>query len=87
MCVIVQLCCSESPGVKGDQMNFIFFINNGKNCSESIVQSISFHNELSIRNPMSENRSGDECFLEEVESIMTGRVKLPENALLGEVYQ
>ena len=68
-------------------MNLIFFINNGKNCSESIVQSISFHNELSIRNSMSENRSGDEYFLEEVESIMTGRVKLPENALLGEVYQ
>jgi len=36
---------------------------------------------------MSENRSGDECFLEEVESIITGRVKLPENVLLGEVYQ
>jgi len=37
MCVIIQLHCSESVGVKGNQMNFIFFINNGKNCGESIV--------------------------------------------------
>ena len=37
MCVIVQLHCSESVRVKGNWMNFIIFINNGKNCSESIV--------------------------------------------------
>jgi len=37
MCVIVQLCCSESAKVKDNWMNFIIFINNGKNCSKSIV--------------------------------------------------
>ena len=37
MCVIVQLCCSESTRVKGNWMNFILFINNGEDCSESIV--------------------------------------------------
>ena len=68
-------------------MNFIIFVNNGKGCSESVVQSISFHNELSIGNPMSENRGGGECFLERVESITTGGVKLPRNILLGEAYQ
>jgi len=35
--VIVQLHCGKSTGVKGDWMDFIFFIYNGKNCSESIV--------------------------------------------------
>jgi len=35
--IIVQLCYIESTGVKGHQMNFIFFINNRKDCSESIV--------------------------------------------------
>jgi len=35
---------------------------------------------------MSENRSGGECLLERVESIMTRGVKLPENALLGQAY-
>jgi len=38
ICVIVQLCCSKSVRVKGNWVNFIIFINNGKDCSESIVQ-------------------------------------------------
>jgi len=68
-------------------MNFIIFINNGEDCSESIVQGISFHNELSIRNSMSEDRCGGKCFLERVESILTGGVELPRSVLLGEVCQ
>jgi len=68
-------------------MNFIIFVNNGEDCSESIVQSISFHNELSIKNPMSENRDGGECLLERVESIMTGGVELPGNILSDEACQ
>jgi len=68
-------------------MNFIFFINNGKDCSESIVQSISFHNKLSIGNLISEDRSGSEYFLEKIESIMTGGVELPRNVLPDETCQ
>jgi len=51
--VIVQLCHSKSARVKGNWINFIIFVNNRENCSESIVQSICFYNELSIRNPIS----------------------------------
>ena len=87
MCVIVQLRRSESARVKGNWVNFIIFINNGENSSESIVQSISFHDELSIGNPMSEDRSRGECFLERVEGILTGGVKFPKNVLLNEAYQ
>ena len=68
-------------------MNFIFFVNNRKDCSKSIVQSISFHNELSIRNPMSKNRSRGECLFERIEGIMTGRVKLPRDILPGKACQ
>ena len=68
-------------------MNFIFFITNKKDCSKSVVQSISFHNELSIKNQMSKNRSRDEYLLERIESIMIGGVKLPRDLLLGEVCQ
>ena len=53
----------------------------------TIVQDISFHDELSIRNPMSEDRYGGKCFLERVESISTREVKLPRNILLGEACQ
>jgi len=37
MCVIVQLYYSKSMEVKGHQINFIFFVTNKKDCSESIV--------------------------------------------------
>ena len=50
MCVIVQLCHSKSVRVKGNWMNFIIFVNNEENYSKSIVQGISFHNELNIGN-------------------------------------
>jgi len=87
MCVIVQLCHSESVRVKGNWMNFIIFVNNGEDCSESIVRGISFHNELNIRNPISKDRSRGKYFLERVESIYTGGVKLPRNVLLGKACQ
>jgi len=87
MYVVVQLCCSESVGVKGNWVNFIIFVNNEEDCSESIVQGISFHDELSIGNPMSKDRSGDKCFLERVESIYTGEVELPRNVFPGEACQ
>ena len=87
MCVVVQLRRSESARVKGNWMNFIIFINNGEDCSESIVRDISFHNELSIGNPMSEDRSRGKCFLERVESILTGGAELPRNVLPGEACQ
>ena len=35
--VIIQLHCSKSVGVKSNWMNFIIFINNQENCSESVV--------------------------------------------------
>ena len=87
MCVIVQLCHSESARVKGNWVNFIIFINNGEDCSKSIVRGIGFHDKLSIGNPMSKDRSGSKCFLERVESILTEEVKLPRNVLPGEVCQ
>ena len=87
MYIIIQLCHSKSAGVKGDQINFIFFINNRKDYSESIVQSISFHDELSIGNLVSENRSGSKCLLERVKNITIGEVKLPRNILSDEIYQ
>ena len=74
--IIIQLCYSKGVGVKSNQINFIFFISNGKDCSKSIVQSISFYNELSIGNLVSKNGSRGKCLLERVESITIGEVEL-----------
>ena len=87
ICVVVQLCHSKSVRVKDNWVNFIIFVNNGEDCSESIVSGISFHDELSIKNLMSEDWSGDECFFERVESISTGGVKLSRNVLPDEMCQ
>ena len=87
ICIIVQLCHNESARVKDNWMNFIIFVNNGEDCSKSIVRDISFHNELSIGNLISKDRSGGKYFLERVESIYTGGVKLLRNVLLGEMCQ
>jgi len=85
MHIVVQLHCGESIGVEDYQMNFIFFVNNGKDCNKNIVRSISFHDELSIGNPMSENKGGDECLLEKIESITTEGVELSRDILLDEI--
>ena len=37
MYVVIQLCCSKSARVKGNWINFIIFVNNKEDCSESIV--------------------------------------------------
>jgi len=87
MHVVVQLYHGKSIGVKSHWMNFIFLINNRKDHSKSIVQSISFHNELSIGNPISEDRSRDECLLERIESITIGGVELPRDILPDKAYQ
>jgi len=87
MCIIIQLHHSESAGVKSNWMIFIIFINNEEDCSKSIAQSISFHDELSIRNLISKDRGRDECLLERVEIIMTEEVKLPRNILPDKACQ
>ena len=66
-------------------MNLIVFIHNRKNCSESIVGGIQFHNKLSIKNLVYKNRSGDEHLLYEVESIMVKVVKLLEDVFLDKI--
>jgi len=73
--------------VKDDQINFIFSIYNKKNCSESIVQKISFYDELSIGNLIYKNGSRSECLLKGIKRIITRGIKLPENILLDKVYQ
>jgi len=42
---------------------------------------------LSIENPVSEDGSGGKYLFKRVESIMTGRIKLPGNVLLDEACQ
>jgi len=71
--------------VKDNWINFIFFTHNRKNYSESIVEGISFHNKLSIKNPVYQNKCRNKCFLQGVESNITGEVELPVDIFLDEI--
>ena len=69
MHVIAQLYCSKSIGVKGNQVNFILFIHNRKDYSESIVRDIGFYNKMNIRDLIYKNRSGDKCFFKKLKAL------------------
>ena len=62
--VVVQLRASQGAGVEGDRVEFVVGSEDGKDGSESIVGSVGFDDNLSIRYPMGENRSGSESFFE-----------------------
>ena len=70
VCVIVQLCSMKRTRVKCNQMNLIVRRNDRKDSSNSIVRSISFDNEWSIRFPMSKNWSISESEFEFIESVL-----------------
>ena len=56
MGIIVELRQGKHAGVEGDQTEFTIGATNGEDTSSGIVQSISLHNQQSIRNPMGKDR-------------------------------
>ena len=76
MNIIVQLSTRKGMWVESDRMEFSIWSVYGKNGYKCIIWSISFHNQRLVRNPVCEDWSGSECFLENFESRM---------AFLGEI--
>ena len=68
MNVVVQLSTGKGLGVESDRMKFAIQIIHGKNGRKSIIQSVGFHDQRLVRNPVREDRSGSERFLEKFES-------------------
>ena len=56
MGIIVELQQGKRTGVEGDQTEFTIGATNGEDTSNGIVQSVSLHNQWSIRNPMGKDR-------------------------------
>ena len=63
MGVVVEFRRGESAGMESHGVNFTRICLKGKYCSQSIIRSVSFYNEWLVRNPMSGDRSGNECGL------------------------
>src|SRR5215467_10612812 len=64
MSVIVSLGGVKGAGVESNRVDFTVFRDHGENGHESIVGGISFDNELGVRDPVGENRSGSEGLLQ-----------------------
>ena len=61
--IVVQLSTGKDLGVESDGMKFAVRVVHGENGHKCIVQSVSFHNQELVGNPVREDRSRSERFL------------------------
>ena len=73
--------------MESDRVNIAIRSKDGEDGSEGIVRGISFYNHLSIRYPVSENRSMGKFFLMFFKSSATFLVKVPRRAFPGEPHE
>jgi hypothetical protein len=70
--------------VKSDWVDLARFELDGENGSECVVGGISFNNNGSVRNPMSQDGCGGECLLELDKGGSSGGSELKGGIFLGE---
>ena len=68
MNVVVQFSTGKGLGMESDRVKFVVQIVHGKDGRECVIQSVGFHDQRLVGNPVREDRSGSECFLEKFES-------------------
>jgi len=83
MGVVVELRGGQSPQIVCDRAEDLVGASDGKDSSNGIVQSIGLHNQRSIRDPVSKDRSGGEGLLQEVKGGATVLTKIPRNVFAG----
>ena len=64
MGVIVELWSRQSPRIKDDRPDLLVKTTNGDNASDDIAGGVCLHDDQSVWNPMSEDRSGGEGILD-----------------------
>ena len=68
MNLVLQLSTRKGSQVESDGMKFAIQVVHEKNGHECIIQSVGFHNQGLVGNPVCEDWSGSEHFLEKFES-------------------
>jgi hypothetical protein len=71
--------------VKHDRIDLIVGVSDGKNSCHSIVGSIGFHSDLSVRNPISEDWSGGKSFFKRFERLPAFVGEIPFSTFASEV--
>jgi hypothetical protein len=85
MGVIVEFGGMECVGMKSNRMDLVVRVSDRKNSCHSIVGGISFHSDLSIRNPMTENWGGGKGFLQRFERLSAFVGEIPFCTFASEV--
>ena len=83
MGIIVQLRGRQSPRIVSNGSELRISTDNGQNASNGIVQGVGLNHKQSVRNPMSEDWSGSESLLQEVESRATIISEFPRSVFVG----
>ncbi|KIO03591.1 hypothetical protein M404DRAFT_145059, partial [Pisolithus tinctorius Marx 270] len=83
--IIIEFWHGHGARVESDWAEFTIGAGDRQNASNGIVGGVSFHCKRSVRDPMSENRSGAEGILQAEESRAALLGKVPRSTLLREV--
>ena len=81
--VIVELRGGQGPQIVCDRAEDLIGASDGKDSSNGIIQSIGFHSQWSIRDPVGKDRSRGEGLLQEVKGRATILTKIPRNVFVG----
>ena len=87
MGVIVQLRGRQSLQIVGYWSDLEISADGGQNASDGIVQGVGLNHKWSIRNPVSEDWSGSESLLQEVESRATVIIEFPRSVFVGKPHE
>ncbi|KIN94366.1 hypothetical protein M404DRAFT_168524 [Pisolithus tinctorius Marx 270] len=87
MGIIVEFWCGHGARVESNWAEFTVGTGDRQNASNGIVGGIGFHCKRSIRNPVSENRSGAEGILQVEESRAALLGKVPRSTLSCEASE
>jgi hypothetical protein len=85
MDVIIEFRGMECVGMKSDRMDLIVGVSDRKNSCHSIVRGISFHSDLSIRNPMTENWGRSKGFFQRFKGLLAFVGDIPFYTFVSEV--
>jgi hypothetical protein len=77
MDVIIEFRGVECAGMKSNRMDLIVGVSDRKNSCHSIVRGISFHSDLSVRNPRTENWGRSKGFFQRFERLLAFVREIP----------
>ena len=83
--VIVEFWGTEGVGMENHRVDFTGIGLDGEDGTQSIIRSISFYDDRFIRDPVGQDRCGDESGFQGLEGFLGSIGKVPWNTLVGQL--